>query len=364
MSILVKLLASKLLEMGEEEEDPARAQFLADASPEAPVPTEEPRVITPIPIVNQPYVGPIDEEAATETYAGSEYMAEEVKKTLEKEIGRSNLHWSKQDKHSFAKPLEKYNLGRRSEINDAPGKTIVNAGTKFAKSMAKTFAEKVSEGTPMFSPEETEWIVSVMPVAEHGLSANDVNFKGKRQKTSDGKRDGAARGLFQMEGAALDTVLTHMLKHKALFDITSGDMYPFGGPEVDEALDIIRANPSAFRNSRGGKGDERTLDARNAVLDEINVNPALATWFYINWLNLQGDHENKSFDVPEFSDLEGTYKFLNQINRAGSPQPYIRNIYRQQYDLVMSDKKREDIENKVRNANPGPSAIQRYLEKL
>ena len=179
MSILIKLLASKLLEMGEEEKDPAREQFLAEAVP---------RETTPA--ANQPPVGPTDDEAAIELTGTRDGQSDSVKDAIEASVGTSNLSWDKQDGYGFEGAFQPFNLGRRTSLNDAPGTTIVNAGTKFAKHMAETFAEKANKGTKMFSPEEIEWIISVMPVAEHGIKANDVDFTGGSQ---DG---GPAEGLF------------------------------------------------------------------------------------------------------------------------------------------------------------------------
>lgn len=317
MSILIKLLASKLLEMGEEEKDPARAQFLAEEAP--------PRETTPA--VNQPVVGPTDEEAAIELTGTEKDQANAVKNAIERAVGIPNLYYDKQDNYSFAKAFQPYNFGRRTYLDDAPGTTIVNAGTKYAKSMAKTFAERANKGTRMFSPDEIEHIISIMPVAEHGIKANDVNFTGGSQ---DG---GPAEGLFQMEPATLDTLLGRMVRQKDIFDVGSARIYPFG-EKVVEAFNTIAANRSSFLDSKGGKGNPRGLAAKKVILDEMTNNPALSTWLYINWLNLEGDKKKKSFDVPPFSDFEGTFKFLNQINRPGKPAPYLRNIYAAQYGVV------------------------------
>ena len=137
-----------------------------------------------------------------------------------------------------------------------------------------------------------------------------------------------------MEPATLDTLLGRMVRQKDIFDVGRSDLYPFGGQEVDDAFDTIAANRSSFLDSRGGAGNEVAIAAKEVILEEMSNNPALATWLYINWLNLEGAAKNKSFDVPEFSDFEGTFKFLNQINRPGSPAPYLRNIYAAQYGVI------------------------------
>lgn len=223
-------------------------------------------------------------------------------------------------------------------VSNAPGTTITSEGTQYSDLFQGIINNNLREGQNSFSLEDAKTLVSMVPTAEHGDTARVEDFKGQKQKLSDGT-EGLGTGLFQMEGDTLSMTLRRLAGRKELLTelINNGG---FTNPSIINSFNYILQHPQEFRH------DGPTTDAATKHQESLetiqNKDPRLSTALWLMRTNLDRDAKGLSFELSDFGDLEAFTGDLIKIQSPGDPAAYIGNLYSAQYNLVEALKKAND----------------------